>query len=415
MSPAAAASSARLRNDDAQRPHLILPRKRGRGGRGFFSAAHRRDDAALLVSLALVVAAAARSGLLADGADDHLGLFAILHRAERRLFCPSCRHLHRRRAAVGHSVPRPARLLDLVHGRDVGPQHRQPDDEPAAAVRVHRRADGDEHRALGDRDRAGDIPRDRVFRLQSLQPRPGAGGFLSQSDAHRLGGRDFCLRPGVAQRSWRRESGLVDHVFVHAADLRLLPGLDFAGVAAAGVVGAAADLCFRGHARALDRAHVPARLDAQCAGAQRRVLRRGLIRLPQAVAERAPPRLADPSRRINRRIGANIGAMCGANGRKALAFIRNGNGNDCAYLDDMTYHRHNAALQQAGLGSSMAIGEFGGAPAVPGDSNALLTAAPLYWFYEMSHAALNPARAWADATRLFYKNPVNPLSFTTFG
>src|ERR1700758_794170 len=81
----------------------------------------------------------------------------------------------------------------------------------------------------------------------------------------------------------------------------------------------------------------------------------------------------------------------------------------------MTYHPHNAALQQAGLGSSMAIGEFGGAPAVPGDSSALLSAAPMYWFYEMSHAALNPARAWADATRLFYKNPVNPLSFTTFG
>jgi poly(3-hydroxybutyrate) depolymerase len=63
----------------------------------------------------------------------------------------------------------------------------------------------------------------------------------------------------------------------------------------------------------------------------------------------------------------------------------------------------------------MAIGEFGGAPAVPGDSSALLSAAPMYWFYEMSHAALNPARAWADATRLFFKNPINPLSFTTYG
>ena len=67
----------------------------------------------------------------------------------------------------------------------------------------------------------------------------------------------------------------------------------------------------------------------------------------------------------------------------------------------------------------MAIGEFGDAPAVPGDSAVapatLLSAAPLYWFYEMSHAALNPARAWADATRLLFKNPVNPLSFTTFG
>ena len=62
----------------------------------------------------------------------------------------------------------------------------------------------------------------------------------------------------------------------------------------------------------------------------------------------------------------------------------------------------------------MAIGEFGGAPALPVD-NGLLLSTPLYWFYEMSQAALNPSRAWADATRLLFKNPVNPLSFTTFG
>ena len=39
----------------------------------------------------------------------------------------------------------------------------------------------------------------------------------------------------------------------------------------------------------------------------------------------------------------------------------------------------------------------------------------MYWFYEISQAALNPARAIADATRLYYKNPINPLSNTTFG
>src|SRR6201996_2202390 len=81
----------------------------------------------------------------------------------------------------------------------------------------------------------------------------------------------------------------------------------------------------------------------------------------------------------------------------------------------MTYPKRDAAVQQeGGQGSSMAIGEFGGAPVVPGDSGLLLST-PLYWFYEMSHAALNPSRAWADATRLFFKNPVNPLSFTTYG
>ena len=62
----------------------------------------------------------------------------------------------------------------------------------------------------------------------------------------------------------------------------------------------------------------------------------------------------------------------------------------------------------------MAIGEFGGAPAAP-VGNGVLVSTPLYWFYEMSHAALNPSRAWADATRLFFKNPANPLSYTTFG
>src|SRR3984957_4192219 len=81
----------------------------------------------------------------------------------------------------------------------------------------------------------------------------------------------------------------------------------------------------------------------------------------------------------------------------------------------MTYHERNAALQQTGQGSSRAIGECGGAPAIPGDSSAMLSAAPMYWFYEMSHAALNPSRALADATRLFFKNPINPLSFTTYG
>ncbi len=63
----------------------------------------------------------------------------------------------------------------------------------------------------------------------------------------------------------------------------------------------------------------------------------------------------------------------------------------------------------------MAIGEFGGAPtSVPGEGGLFLSS-PMYWFYEMSHVALNPSRAFADVTRLFFKNPLNPLSTTTFG
>src|SRR5271154_679763 len=62
----------------------------------------------------------------------------------------------------------------------------------------------------------------------------------------------------------------------------------------------------------------------------------------------------------------------------------------------------------------MAIGEFGGAPKLPADGG-ILFAAPMYWFYEMNQAALNPSRAWADATKLLFKNPLNPLTPTTFG
>ncbi len=33
-----------------------------------------------------------------------------------------------------------------------------------------------------------------------------------------------------------------------------------------------------------------------------------------------------------------------------------------------------------------------------------------YQFYEMNHAALQPMRAFAEATKMFYRNPLNPLS-----
>jgi poly(3-hydroxybutyrate) depolymerase len=74
--------------------------------------------------------------------------------------------------------------------------------------------------------------------------------------------------------------------------------------------------------------------------------------------------------------------------------------------------RQNVASQYEGRGpATMAIGEFGGAPASGGPvfSNGL------YWLYEMTHAALQPARALADVTRLAFKNPFNPYSHTTYG
>ena len=39
----------------------------------------------------------------------------------------------------------------------------------------------------------------------------------------------------------------------------------------------------------------------------------------------------------------------------------------------------------------------------------------LYHLYELNHAALSPARAAADACRLFFRNPLNPASHTPLG
>ena len=38
-----------------------------------------------------------------------------------------------------------------------------------------------------------------------------------------------------------------------------------------------------------------------------------------------------------------------------------------------------------------------------------------YQLYELNHAAMGPLRAAADATRLYFKNPLNPFSHTPFG
>ncbi|MFC7054112.1 polyhydroxyalkanoate depolymerase [Hansschlegelia quercus] len=60
------------------------------------------------------------------------------------------------------------------------------------------------------------------------------------------------------------------------------------------------------------------------------------------------------------------------------------------------------------------IGEFGGAPEVA-DWGGSLTSMPLYWMFEATQASLGPARALADAGKLYFKNPVNPASHTEWG
>ena len=158
-----------------------VPRRRARPGaggenrerRGLASrtrgAPDRRDDPALLVSVDVVLAAAAGAGLLAGAADDHLGLPAELHRAEFRLLRAGRRHADRRGDPVGHHVSRPARLLDLVSGGDVGAQPRQSDDEPAEADRISARADDDEPDPARDRRRADAGAGDVLLQFQPVR------------------------------------------------------------------------------------------------------------------------------------------------------------------------------------------------------------------------------------------------------
>jgi poly(3-hydroxybutyrate) depolymerase len=63
----------------------------------------------------------------------------------------------------------------------------------------------------------------------------------------------------------------------------------------------------------------------------------------------------------------------------------------------------------------MPIGQFGSAPEIAEPAGGPVLSSPLYWFYEWGQAALNPSRALADATRFYFKNPLNPLSQTGFG
>jgi poly(3-hydroxybutyrate) depolymerase len=62
----------------------------------------------------------------------------------------------------------------------------------------------------------------------------------------------------------------------------------------------------------------------------------------------------------------------------------------------------------------MAIGEFGGAATLPVEGG-FHASTPMYWLYELGHAALNPSRMAADATQLLFRNPLNPLAHTMYG
>src|ERR1700682_5334882 len=275
------------------------PRERARFAGGYRAASHRGDDSALLVPVAVVVAAPAGIDLLAGAADHHLGLPADLYRAECRVFRARRRYPDRRGDPVGHPVSRTARLFDLVSRGDVGAQSRQPDDEPAEADRVPDRADGDEPDPARDRRYSDDAIDVVHLRFQFLRYRAAADRILLQSDLHQLVAGDLRLRAGAAQWPRRREHRLDADVRGDAAGLRLLSRERAAELAAICRLGAAADLCVRGHAFAADRPCVSGRSDGVGARHQRRALYCVICDIFCAFAQRPPPWLADWGRRIS--------------------------------------------------------------------------------------------------------------------
>src|SRR6267154_1271918 len=265
-------------------------RDRDRGPSRDLGASHQRDGAALLVSPDVVVAAASGADLLAGAADHHLGLPAELHLADFGILRARRRLADRRRHPVGHSVPRPARLFDLVPRGDVGAQPRQFDDEPVKADRVLDLADGDEPDPARDRRDPDDAARAVFLRLQLLRHRPAADRLLLQSDLHQLVDRDLCVGPCAAQRAGRRKHRLDADVRPDAARLHLLSGVGAAGLAAISGVDAAAYLCVRGHAGAIDGSRVSGRPDGVVARHQRGALYRVICDLSCPFAQRQTPR-----------------------------------------------------------------------------------------------------------------------------
>ena len=110
---------------------------------------------------------------------------------------------------------------------------------------------------------------------------------------------DFRLGAGAAQRPRRRKHRLDADVRPDAAGLHLLSGDGAAALAAICRLGVAADLCIRGNAGAVDRPCVSGRPDDVGAGDQRRAVDCVICGISCAFAQRPPPWLADPGRRIS--------------------------------------------------------------------------------------------------------------------
>ena len=219
--PAAAPKSAEaaMRQSAAPRPRLARARADDAGRIGW---PHLRPGAALLVRDPLVLAARRRAHLLAAGADADVGLPAELPGPDLELCRQGRRPLHRRRAALGHPGAQPARIRRGVSGGDLVAQPRPPDDEPAPALRVHRRARGGQpHQAAGGHGAGGDACL-LLLRLQCIEPGLRVRRVLCQPRHHELVAGPGLDRRRAALGAGRGELRLAHRVHLPADLLRLL-------------------------------------------------------------------------------------------------------------------------------------------------------------------------------------------------
>ena len=157
--------------------------------------------------------------------------------------------LHRRRAAVGRALPRPARRVADVHRGVLCAQPRQPVRLAADAARVHRRPARDQRAARADRRRRRVRVRVPAVPLLDLLARLSADRVLREPARVRLGDRPRDVGDDPAPRA-RRRGARVGGDLHHRADLgRLLSDRRAAVVAAGGRLGAPVGARVRGDAR----------------------------------------------------------------------------------------------------------------------------------------------------------------------
>src|SRR2546423_7302849 len=214
--------------------------------------------------------------------------------------------VHRRGAAVGHSVPRSARRVADVFRGDVFAQPRQPIRQSLTRVGDDRRATGDEHYPNLDRRRRRVLLRLASFQVFDFLAGLSADCIFCKPHHLWLGDRTRRLGHGAALGPRRGRARVGGDLSAGAGIRRLLPDRRAAGLAADDRPCGADQLRFRGHALRIARPPISRRPFLVGAGDQRAVHVRRREPVFAGDRLRAPAWHADADGRIARPAGKSI-------------------------------------------------------------------------------------------------------------